>query len=539
MVPSSSPNAAAGPGNSCKSVYILGANGSGQSTNSVNDSPEVKSVVQAIKTELDKAKVSSDIRSIRYPAISTNVLKENLRWGDILTLRKSYNQFTQTNLPKYAASIAEGVSATYRALSEIRNGCLAEGKTPIIALVGYSQGAMAIHEGLNAFADSPRDTELVRAAVLLADPGRMPNSTVVNIGSASRGPVTFGLCPLGDKLKAPCADVQTREVDPRFHPITTQVCWRGDIVCDTATAAGNANAFSPGSATAGIAIHTSKALYAGTLTKSLGTRIGQRLALESATRTPTPGPAPNPNLTPAPTLNPTTGPVGTIVSVSANRSCPPGSAQMRVEMTDGNGKLLSLGYWGLNYGLNGDGSPVGPTPLYTAPANDQVHGGFDAPLGRYNVTTSCYNSDGRESDKSAPASFTFDAPPRTATPHSRTVVAGGELRLSAPPCLLNKNGIGEGQQVTAKLWGPLDGTGDGSGSLKVHGNGVGAVTDRNGNWATAIPVPVDADPGAYALAVQCEGSKPGASFIPGLQYRHDIGTITVTKPGTVDPTPVG
>jgi len=147
---------------------------------------------------------------------------------------------------QYMASIATGIN-------ELRTFLLAQETlcpSQRIVLVGYSQGAMVIHNVLvslastNAAAIAPQH---IAAVLLVADPSRVPQARGTNLGTAVSaafgiGPaMTFGgayngcfsfaymPCALG----IPFTSLGMPDVPVGLAGVTASLCNVGDIVCAT------------------------------------------------------------------------------------------------------------------------------------------------------------------------------------------------------------------------------------------------------------------------------------------------------------------
>jgi Cutinase len=93
-----------------------------------------------------------------------------------------------------------------------------------VVLAGYSQGAMVVHRNLQALADSPN----VAAALLVADGDRLPDDSVITVGSVTAAP---------GNGKGAAQDWPILAHAPARLPLTIgsraiSVCDRGDAVCD-------------------------------------------------------------------------------------------------------------------------------------------------------------------------------------------------------------------------------------------------------------------------------------------------------------------
>jgi hypothetical protein len=163
-----------------------------------------------------------------YAALSTDVLAAGVQKAG--SLRASEDRFFQ-NLTTYIGSEKYGVAKLNRFISQAEAACPKAG----FVLAGYSQGAMLIHDYLTQLARQGSGAELraIRGTVLVADPERTPQSSVVNFGTArSDG---YGVCRASENILrvAVCVSSDATQDVPPVYPNMRQVCDDGDIVCDT------------------------------------------------------------------------------------------------------------------------------------------------------------------------------------------------------------------------------------------------------------------------------------------------------------------
>jgi Cutinase len=223
-------------------------------------SPETKAVYQALTAKLqdEHLKITPQFYQLPYLPPSTETLTKGLFSGLTVSPSKLTSDVATvwdrlvTRVPDYIAGELTGESALYKKLTQIQSACSAAGVQSAVVLAGYSQGAMVIHNVLNTLAASGPASlaSMIKGAVLVADPERMPNSAVLNFGTAPVG--DYGLCHLADLVSAgvatltdayPSAKAQpnvscvapdkTTDVSESFATISYQVCDTDDLVCDT------------------------------------------------------------------------------------------------------------------------------------------------------------------------------------------------------------------------------------------------------------------------------------------------------------------
>jgi hypothetical protein len=163
---------------------------------------------------------------VAYPADGVGVLTAGLNWGavttDLSTLR--------ANVIAYLAGEQAGELQMMADFRSDRVSC----STSRFVVVGYSQGAMVVHNFLNTLARSSDSSDIasIAGAVLIADPERNGNSSISEAGGAPRS--QDGLCPwtTDAATKLNVARCNQPDVSSVFKPVTTEVCNADDIVCD-------------------------------------------------------------------------------------------------------------------------------------------------------------------------------------------------------------------------------------------------------------------------------------------------------------------
>lgn len=175
----------------CADLLIITARGSGQQT-----SPENSIVDKSIRAHF-KGTIRSD--QVRYPAASVTL--------------------AQDNIEEYLQGITEGAKDAREILRD-HSQCP---KERVIA-VGYSSGALTIRRAMRR----ERTIDPKRfSAVLISDPGRIPDETTNMLGTAKRPAI--GVSPAVWKFGP---DRTANPLPESLHSRTISVCAAGDVVCD-------------------------------------------------------------------------------------------------------------------------------------------------------------------------------------------------------------------------------------------------------------------------------------------------------------------
>jgi len=222
----------------CPSIDLLAATGSGQYFNGSTNlgvSPQLSRVREGMETVLKGSGISIGTRVIDYPADSVSVLSSGLLdvlafppplWGSALIVK------LQLNARTYIAGKNEGLFGMRDAFLEELSKCPHTRIVPI----GYSQGAMVVHEFLTLIAKVYNSTaqRAIRAAVLIADPERVKNSAVTEFSDApSSGE---GVCGVVSALVTCPFFLHLEDIPSMFLSRTRSVCAHYDGVCDTSDA---------------------------------------------------------------------------------------------------------------------------------------------------------------------------------------------------------------------------------------------------------------------------------------------------------------
>jgi hypothetical protein len=272
----------------CHDVYFISARGSGESFDGAQDlsvSPEAQAVYDGMAAQFSAAQLTPDVQidQLAYPAPSVSLLTSGLSTGSV---NERIERLLEHNLPSYLTQEREGETELEGYLQQVLTDCRSTTKTPAVVLVGYSQGAMVVHNVLIHLAGAKKTgpvRKLIRYSVLIGDPERMPASSVVNFGTAPPTSGSYGACPTLDRfslgLLSCLPNGATQEVPKSFRARTIQVCDEDDVVCDTSSL------LTPDSILAwelafnnAVFVHTNCHLYceAGPSTTA-GNRVGKRL----------------------------------------------------------------------------------------------------------------------------------------------------------------------------------------------------------------------------------------------------------------------
>jgi hypothetical protein len=221
----------------CGNTVVIAAIGSGQVWKSDNQltgvSPQLDYLYQNILKTAGSKTVG--LRVLNYPADSVNVLFAGL--GDVTgrnaaDYAENVIQKLKSNAATYLAGEKQGLAQMWGQFTSVRVGCPAGTK---IILAGYSQGSMVVHEFLNGLA-ATNDAAGKRAIIgsaLLADPERVPKSTVLELSDAPFN--SYGICDLRlTKLVTSCTEPDPlTDIQPPFNSGAISVCSWDDPVCDT------------------------------------------------------------------------------------------------------------------------------------------------------------------------------------------------------------------------------------------------------------------------------------------------------------------
>jgi hypothetical protein len=217
--------------NVCTPYYFVSVAGSGETPSSPDDraaSGETKAVYKGLTDNYHGPISSVTFYQTPYQALPTSVLGQNVN-------AQNFNhQFFDINFPAYLNSISDGYSQLTGYLDSINRTCAAQHLTPKIFLVGYSQGALVIHQYLLNI----RSTDPVKPQIafvgLIADPAAIKGRTeLVNWGTASDAN-DYGVCHVAQNIAGVDAcSTSNHDIPQPFQHITESLCDIGDSVCDT------------------------------------------------------------------------------------------------------------------------------------------------------------------------------------------------------------------------------------------------------------------------------------------------------------------
>ncbi len=193
---------------SCPDYTVLGVAGSGEGDEDGGLGATVSRVANGFAARARADGHSATVRAVRYPALPMPTDLDGL--GPFL------------------ASINTGAADTEGDF----NSVVAECPSTKFVLVGFSQGAAAVHRALQSLGDRRQ----IAAAALVADPDRLPGDTTVNIGT--------GIGGQGMARAAVVAGAVPGALPPRLGARTVSVCTNGDPVCQWT---GNLGAIVPNS----------------------------------------------------------------------------------------------------------------------------------------------------------------------------------------------------------------------------------------------------------------------------------------------------
>ena len=221
--PAQAASAAASPAaDHCNRVEFIGARGSGQALDTTGPDkgfgPESYRVVSAAAPKLSAKKISYGVDAVPYAATSVNDLKPSTL--EILGLPESLPVYYKDNVQKFLASIAQGVSYL---VSDVKDRVATCGSAQGLVLVGYSQGAIVVHQAEDYLQVHDKSAlGHIIATVLVADGDRVPKTKAKEFGSS-------GVSSEG--IQVYLGHFSTHE-DMPLPGSTANVCNANDIVCN-------------------------------------------------------------------------------------------------------------------------------------------------------------------------------------------------------------------------------------------------------------------------------------------------------------------
>jgi cutinase len=210
----------------CRSVYLLGARGSGELPTHATHGlgPEVNDAADIVRNSLDTLHRTFTTLSVGYPADDVKDLAPTsselagFKSGNPARIALAIEEYKTNNLDRYLQSIQEGVTSTLDEARYVHAQC----PKALLILAGYSQGAMAIHQAELKLAANHDTGVLAQIAgtLLIGDGNRTSHTKANEFGTSndrSQGVATY-LTHNGNDIPDPAA--------------TANVCNAGDIVCD-------------------------------------------------------------------------------------------------------------------------------------------------------------------------------------------------------------------------------------------------------------------------------------------------------------------
>ncbi|GAA4394750.1 hypothetical protein GCM10023147_27170 [Tsukamurella soli] len=179
----------------CADYTVIGAAGSGEGGEDGGLGPLVAGVADGFAASARAEGKTATVRAVHYPAAAVP--------QDI------------SGIGPFLASIETGAADTQGDFGIVTRAC----PSTRVVLIGYSQGAAAVHRALQRLGDRPQ----IAAAALIADPDRLPGDTVISMGSARGGQ--------GMARAAVVAGAVPGDLPPRIGAHTLSICTNGDPVC--------------------------------------------------------------------------------------------------------------------------------------------------------------------------------------------------------------------------------------------------------------------------------------------------------------------
>jgi hypothetical protein len=207
----------------CARVQILGARGSGQAYDPSGPfkgfGPQVYKAITLIEAQLSAKHVTYALDANTYPALSTSIL--NPPWYDFV----DWPDYEKNHLDKFLAGIATGVHQAVQTAEIDQAVCPSNTR---IIMVGYSQGAMVVHQAELQLKTKDRAAfNDIIGTVLIADGNRHGNTKGKEFGSSpadGSGIETWFANTLNHGTAFP---------DIPLPATTANICNNNDLVCDT------------------------------------------------------------------------------------------------------------------------------------------------------------------------------------------------------------------------------------------------------------------------------------------------------------------
>jgi Cutinase len=206
----------------CRDVYFLGARGSGDPAGGQFHGlgAAVSKMVAVLQGIMRKNKLTYATEAVNYPAASVNVLKPSAKvLGDLPNIFRALNDYLG-QVHKYAESIHQGIISALSMAKRLHSRC----KFSLLVLVGYSQGAMVMHEAELGLSSGV--TNCLGGTLLLGDGDRVSRTKAKEFGTSvakSEGIQVYTGQFLGFK---------TGIHDVAVPSTTANICNMTDMVCD-------------------------------------------------------------------------------------------------------------------------------------------------------------------------------------------------------------------------------------------------------------------------------------------------------------------
>jgi hypothetical protein len=228
----------------CPNVEFLGARGSGQPSGGQFKGlgPEISYMFSVVQSDVRHDGYSYRTWALNYPAVSVDVLKPSA--VEIMTGLMGLLYWYNHNYKKFEASISKGVGEMVAQMSTLHSAC----PHAFIAVAGYSQGAMVVHQALLRV-KSKSVQNCQNGTILLADGNRVANTIVNQFGTSPRngeGIATWAKYTLH-------VGATPHDIPAWANQSAANICNKYDIVCDAS--ASNLKNFSRGAR-----VHTSYAV---------------------------------------------------------------------------------------------------------------------------------------------------------------------------------------------------------------------------------------------------------------------------------------
>lgn len=201
-------------------------------------------MVTVVQKALHAKGITYGTDAVPYPAVSVDVLKpsafELMLIENPMTTDAGLAYYYVHNVRTFLNSIATGVSDTIFDADDFHAVC----PPTVFVFVGYSQGAMVMHQAENQLDAHHHGTfKAIAGTILLADGNRVPDTRAKEFGTSAHngeGVQTY-LTPMSSHPDVPAPGS------------TANICNAGDIVC-------NFNLHAVEHASAAAKVHTSYAV---------------------------------------------------------------------------------------------------------------------------------------------------------------------------------------------------------------------------------------------------------------------------------------